>query len=228
MRASLSRLCSEAQPLGSMNVVSQYNDEPLKTDNARKVPVHPDLARRLESWWSEGFELTYCRKPTPEDFIVPNRHPRSKGSGAHTKSSAYKAMARACEAVGVRFEGCHLTRHTMISWARRGGARADVLERVTHNATGAIIDQYTHFDWEPLCQAVLCLDYSAKPTALPGAASAPPTLAPAAAVAETQTAAKVAAVHVAPHVMPAEAGQKHEKFQWRRRELKTARIACFS
>ncbi|HWA76043.1 MAG TPA: hypothetical protein VG937_27080 [Polyangiaceae bacterium] len=68
-------------------------------------------------------------------------------------------MGRACVAVEVRFEGCHLTRHTMITWARRGGARADVPERVTHNAAGAIIDQYTHFDWEPLCEAVICLDY---------------------------------------------------------------------
>lgn len=71
--------------------------------------------------------------------LVPNCHPRSRGCGAHTKSSAHKAIARAREAVGVRFEGCHLTRHAMINWARRVGARADVLERVTHNATGAII-----------------------------------------------------------------------------------------
>jgi hypothetical protein len=50
--------------------------------------------------------------------------------------------------------------------------------------------------------------------------SPPPTaLAPAAPIAQTQTAAKLAAVHVAPHVTPAEAGQKHGVFQWRRREL---------
>lgn len=48
----------------------------------------------------------------------------------------------------------------MITWARRGGARPDVLEKITHNAAGRIIDQYTHWDWEPLCQAVLCLDYA--------------------------------------------------------------------
>jgi hypothetical protein len=32
-----------------------------------------------------------------------------------------------------------------------------VLERVTHNSSGKIIDRYTHFDWAPLCEAVLCL-----------------------------------------------------------------------
>jgi hypothetical protein len=70
------------------------------------VPVHPALAHCLDWWWNEGFELTYCRKPVLDDFIVPNRHPRSRGRGAHTKSSAYKAMARACKSVSVRFEGC--------------------------------------------------------------------------------------------------------------------------
>jgi hypothetical protein len=55
--------------------------------------------------------------------------------------------------------GHHSTRHTFITWARRGGARADVLEVVTHNAAGRMIDQYTHWDWAPLCDAVACLDY---------------------------------------------------------------------
>jgi hypothetical protein len=35
-----------------------------------------------------------------------------------------------------------------------------VLEKITHNAAGRSIDQYTHWDWEPRCQAVLCLDYA--------------------------------------------------------------------
>ena len=32
---------ANAEPLGSMNIVTQYNDEPLKTDHSRKMPVHP-------------------------------------------------------------------------------------------------------------------------------------------------------------------------------------------
>jgi hypothetical protein len=40
---------------------------------------------------------------------------------------------------------------------RRGGARKDVLEKVTHNAQGDVVDAYTHWDWTPLCEAVLCL-----------------------------------------------------------------------
>jgi hypothetical protein len=52
----------------------------------------------------------------------------------------------------------HSTRHTFITLARRGGARAEVIERITHNAAGSIVDQYTHWDWAPLCEAVLFLD----------------------------------------------------------------------
>jgi hypothetical protein len=30
-----------------------------------------------------------------------------------------------------------------------------VVERITHNAAGTIVDHYTHRDWELLCEAVL-------------------------------------------------------------------------
>jgi hypothetical protein len=51
----------------------------------------------------------------------------------------------------------HATRHTFITLARRGGARAEVVEQISHNARGTIVDHYTHWDWEPLCEAVLAL-----------------------------------------------------------------------
>jgi integrase len=106
------------KPLGSMTVGTQYEDEPLKTDQMRKVPVHRELERILSAWWDRGFELVFRRKPTQDDFIVPNR----LTGDSHTKSSLYKALRLACSRFGIRFEGCHLTRHTMITWARRGGA----------------------------------------------------------------------------------------------------------
>jgi integrase-like protein len=53
-------------------------------------------------------------------------------------------------------------RHTFITIARREGARKDVLERITHNAHGDIVDQYTHWDWAPLCEAVSCFRCDAK------------------------------------------------------------------
>jgi hypothetical protein len=45
----------------------------------------------------------------------------------------------------------------MISAARSSGARSDVLERIAHNARGAIIDVYTAWEWFALCEAVSCL-----------------------------------------------------------------------
>ena len=36
----------------------------------------------------------------------------------------------------------------------RNGARPDILEKVTHNAKGSMIDHYTKLDFLPKCQAV--------------------------------------------------------------------------
>lgn len=152
----------ESSPLGAITIATQYNDQPLKTDEPRRVPVHPALARMLDWWWREGFELAYCRAPKLSDFIVPMRANARNRHGVkphHTRSSAYKAWVAACEQAGVSNRTLHATRHTMITWARRGGARKDVLEMITHNAKGEMIDQYTHLDWSPLCDAILCLSY---------------------------------------------------------------------
>jgi hypothetical protein len=78
----------------------------------------------------------------------------SREGGPHTRSSAYKAWRRSCARVGVDNLSLHSTRQTFITIARRQGARKDVLERVTHNAKGDMVDQYTHWDWAPLCEAV--------------------------------------------------------------------------
>jgi integrase len=152
------------EPLGALTVATQYNDQPLKTEDKvgeapRVIPVHPHLERALDLWWREGFEHVYCRRPTKDDFIVPCR---ARKLGNHTRSSAYKLFRRALAAVGVETQSLHATRHTFITLARRDGARKDVLERVTHNARGEMIDAYTHFDWDPLCEAVACF-MSSKP-----------------------------------------------------------------
>ena len=140
------------RPLGCLTVARQYDGRPLKTDQPRAVPVHPALAAVLDDWRRSGWHLVYRRPPTAEDFIVPQV---VDPDAAHTKSSAYKAWRRACDATGVTNRSLHSTRHTFISLARRGGARKDVLERVTHNAAGGdVVDGYTTWDWAPLCEAV--------------------------------------------------------------------------
>src|ERR1700742_4544795 len=55
----------------------------------------------------------------------------------------------------------------MVTMATRGGADRQVLSKVTHNATGEMIDRYTHHEWEPLCNAVLAIGsvFDARPSA---------------------------------------------------------------
>lgn len=149
-------------PLGCLSIESQYDDQPLKGDRhevgeaARKAPVHPVLAEVLAWWWSDGFEFAYCRKPTRDDWIVPRRF-KGDMSLPHTRSSAYKLWRKACERSGVQNRSLHSTRHTFLTLTQRGGAQKVVVEQITHNASGDTVDQYTHWAWAPLCEAVLCL-----------------------------------------------------------------------
>src|SRR5690606_17499324 len=127
------------KPLGCMAVATQYDDRPLKTDNPRNVPIHPALEAILRDWLARGFRLYVGRDPEPDDFIVPATSARAKTEYI-SRSTFYKAFRSNCRAVGVRHRSVHATRHTFITAARRGGSPADVLERVTHNAQGKIID----------------------------------------------------------------------------------------
>ncbi|MDH3727071.1 MAG: hypothetical protein OER77_06040 [Myxococcales bacterium] len=157
----------DAEPLGSLRVHSQYDDQPLKTAKSgdskeRMVPVHPELEKVLWCWRGKGFETVYGRPPRPDDFIVPD--PRTMA--ARTQSQATKAHKRDAELIGVPNKGSHALRRFMISAARSSGARRDVLEQITHNARGAIIDVYTAWEWPALCEAVSCLKVD--PERLPG------------------------------------------------------------
>lgn len=149
-----------ARPLGGLSVATQYRDEPLKTKTPRVVPVHPLLAELLSAWKCFGFKQFFLREPRPEDFIVPSRTWRCRISG-----TSHKGLQDDCAAIGIPGRRVHDTRHTFISLARRDGARKDVLERITHNAAGDIVDRYTTFDWAPLCEAVASLRLSLAPLA---------------------------------------------------------------
>lgn len=143
-----------SKPLGCLTIGTQYDDKPLKTDNPRKAPVHPELARALTEWWETGFEVVYLRKPRLDDFIIPSF---PKLTRSLTRSAAYKAIVADCARAQVTGRGQHATRHTFISAAQRGGADPKLVERITHNASGSMIDHYTHREWDELCAAMLCL-----------------------------------------------------------------------
>jgi integrase len=151
------------KPLSLMRVHDQYDGRALKTEQTRLVPIHPELHLVLTEWAKEGFELYTGAKPTPDDYIVPNVSHRALVPH-HTMSSFYRQFVKHAKAAGVRPRTIHATRHSFITHCRRGGARKEVLERVTHNAKGDIVDGYTHWDWAPLCEAVNCLDLDAHRT----------------------------------------------------------------
>ena len=150
----------DAAPLGCMTIQTQYQDEPLKTDKPRLAPIHPELAKVLAAFWTGGFELVYRRKPRLDDFIVPRR---DDPTSAQTKSMAYKGWERSCREAGIQRQPPHEARHTFITTARRLGARVEVVEQITHNATGKMVDRYTHWEWAPLCEAVALVQYVSAP-----------------------------------------------------------------
>lgn len=154
----------DSLPLTGLDVATQYDDQVLKTDRPRRVPVHECLERVLRAWWESGFELHYGRKPTGEDFICPD--PRCAEVPVRNKNQAYRLWRSAASRAGVENHREHAVRHTFITHARRGGARGSVLAKATHNAAGEVIDIYTHWEWEPLCEAVSCFPTIGEPVPL--------------------------------------------------------------
>ena len=146
----------DSRPLGALRIERQYGDQVLKTERARVTPVHPELAALLAAWRAR-WSLHYLHRPGPEDLIVP----AVGGEQAMTKSSAYKAWLRSCRAAEVTNRSVHSTRHTFITLAQRGGADHRVVELITHNPKGTVIDIYTTRAWGELCAAVLCLSFDA-------------------------------------------------------------------
>lgn len=150
----------KSEPLGALTIDTQYNDQPLKGDDddddrPRRAPVHPDLAAVLGWWWSDGFELTYMRKPTPGDFIIERLDLPKENL---TRSMTYKALIRDCAKANVKSRGQHATRHTFLTQARRASPAAkELAEKITHNAEGTMVDHYTHWEWEPLCSVISAL-----------------------------------------------------------------------
>ncbi len=150
---------TNSRPLGALTIDTQYYDQPLKSPDGearpRRAPVHPVLAAVLEAWRAHGFAAYFGRQPRPDDFIVPSR--MGPDRCRTVRRSLSNLVDRDCPAAGVEAKTFHRFRDTFLSLCRRSGARKDVIEMVTHNAKGDVVDQYTDFDWAPLCEAVLCL-----------------------------------------------------------------------
>jgi integrase len=149
---------SEAPVLPAWRIARTYRGAPLKTgseegEKERMVPIHPVLQAALARWRGV-WELIHLRAPTASDPIFPAAH------GGHLgKDGGARMVESVCKRAGVEGLGIHTLRHSFITLARRH-ATAEQVEPITHNSAGRIIDLYTHWQWEPLCQVVLGVDYS--------------------------------------------------------------------
>jgi integrase len=153
----------DARPLTAISVHSQYKDEPLKTDDGdmarpRLVPIHPELARKLDEWRTSGFALTYASaNPGPDDWILPTRRRSRDRTEPYGKSGLYQLWRQACVMAGVKGRELRATRNTFVTFARRSSPRTDVIESFTHNAAGSMIDRYNRFQWAPRCEVMQAL-----------------------------------------------------------------------
>lgn len=146
-------LDTKAAPLWRWALRTQWGGEPLKTDRARDVPIHPELRRVLAEWKMTGWPRLMCRAPRPDDFAVPY----GEAGGCLTMNAAgAKSIQRNARHAGLDPEGrdFHSLRRAFITVARLDGAPTDLLERVTHNKRGEMLDVYTYFGWDALCGAV--------------------------------------------------------------------------
>ena len=149
--------------LGCLLIDTQYQDQPLKTTRGkavkrRRVPVHPQLARALHDWWEVGWETVFGRSPTDDGFIVPDRRDWTHARTPKQVISQHTKDIKRLDFYEKKM-GTHSFRRYFETYAKLGGARTDILERITHNKRGTIVDVYIDTDklWPALCEAVLCL-----------------------------------------------------------------------
>ncbi len=151
----------ELGPLRGLTVAFSYA-RPRPKKGIRHMPVHPVLAGILDGWLAEGWAAQNGRAPGPEDLLVPlppehaqRRRGAHKGEPMRTKTYVFKRTREDLALLELRHRRSHDLRRTMISLARTDGARAELLERCTHNPAKKerSIDVYSTFEWAPLCAA---------------------------------------------------------------------------
>jgi len=148
-----------AEPLGRMIIATQYDDQPLKAGSPREVPVHPTLAAILAEWKLEGFPMFFGRRPTADDFIVPETSDQHGRKGLHrVDNTSYSRMQRDLVALGYRRRRQHDARRTLISIGRADGCNPDILRACTHGSSREVFDDYTTWPWEVKCREIARLN----------------------------------------------------------------------
>ncbi|MBM4185591.1 MAG: hypothetical protein FJ207_15455, partial [Gemmatimonadetes bacterium] len=155
-------------PLDALQVARSYkNKRGTKTQRARRMPVHPVLAEKLRAWKAGGWVAMMGREATPDDLVCPCPAREQFPAGRmRDKNYSRKCLMADFKALRLRHRRGHDLRRTMISLARRDGARRDLLEICTHTPSSShAIDLYTEFEWKDLCGEVAKLRLTlARPT----------------------------------------------------------------
>ncbi|MGB3123658.1 MAG: hypothetical protein WBB95_07620, partial [Pseudomonas sp.] len=103
--------------------------------------------------------------------------------GARTQNKAGKNHRADVEELGFYVPGrlTHGLRRWFISACRNASARREVIELMTHNAKGEVIDAYTSWEWSTLCDEISKLEvdlHSTKVAVLPLAKRETPEIVP--------------------------------------------------
>jgi integrase len=142
-----------ARPLGQLVIARSYANSSTKSGRPRLMPVHSTLAAMLAEWKLKGWAEMMGRAPKPDDLIIPSREGNMR-SRHHSRNKLLDDLKR----LGIRARRGHDLRRTFITLARVDGARADLLQMVTHNPSKNIIDIYTSMPWPSLCAEVAKLN----------------------------------------------------------------------
>jgi hypothetical protein len=134
-------------------IARSYDHATTKSKRPREVPVHPALAQLLDAWRGKGCTEILGRTPEPDDLLIPSRE-RAMRSRHHTRNKLLEDLER----LGLRSRRGHDLRRTFITLARADGARADLLEMISHAPRGDIINIYTSMPWANLCAEVAKLN----------------------------------------------------------------------
>lgn len=171
----------DLEPLGQLAIETSYDSREgtigeTKTENPRRLPVHPWLRTFLDDWLATAWERFMGRPPRRGDILIPNRkgRHRNKSTTWHQLNGTPATPARPAvngkparraraavpgdlERLGLRPRRQHDARRTFISLCRADGARKDILRLVTHGPEGDIMDIYSEIPWETLCEEVVKL-----------------------------------------------------------------------
>jgi integrase len=142
------------EPLGRLVIATQHDEDELKTEQPREMPVHPTLARVLAEW-KLRYPVVCAQTPSPDAHIVPNR---AKTRAAHLPicgKFAWRNLQSDLTTLGLRRRRVHDIRRTFISLALADGADKYLLKFTTHGRPKEdAFDDYATPPWETLCAQV--------------------------------------------------------------------------